>query len=85
VRLKEVIWETADAYMPLNRVEAAMYIERHVKDSLNAGGFDLQPKAIAHAEGTNMVCTSTEHMHQLFGVDRSIKHGLTYPRNISSA
>jgi hypothetical protein len=45
----------------MNRIEAAMYIERRVKDSLKFGDFDLQPKAIAHAEGTNMVCPLPVH------------------------
>jgi hypothetical protein len=56
LRLKEAVWETAGVYMPVNRVEAGMHIERHVKDAVKSGSFDLQPKAIAHAEGTNMVC-----------------------------
>ena len=53
MHLKDVVWETQDTYMPVNRVEAAMWMERKVKNS--EGKLEFTPKAVAHAEGTNMV------------------------------
>jgi hypothetical protein len=53
LRFKDPIWETRDDFLPLNRVEAAMWMGRHVKDS--GGKLAIAPKAVAHAEGTNMV------------------------------
>jgi hypothetical protein len=54
LRIKEPMWEVAGSYLPVNRVEASMWMERKMK---NAGGsLAYEPKAIAHAEGTNIVC-----------------------------
>lgn len=53
LRMKDPVWEVEGRYLPVNRVEAAMFMERAVKDA--GESFTLEPKAIAHAEGTNMV------------------------------
>lgn len=57
LHVKDVVWEMRDSYLPVNRVEAAMWMNRQQKDC--GGKLALTPKAVAHAEGTNMVRTHT--------------------------
>lgn len=53
LRMFDPVWEEAGAFLPVNRVEAAMWLERKVKQC--GGELRIEPKAIAVARGTNMV------------------------------
>lgn len=48
----EPIWQELGEYLPVNRVEAAMWIERQAK---KAGGLDYELKVLSRAEETNLV------------------------------
>lgn len=63
LHLRDPIWEVKGSFMPVNRVEASMFIERWKKAT--GGKLRVLPKAIAHAEGTNMVrCPSHLSLQQ---------------------
>lgn len=53
LRICDPVWEERGAYLPVNRVEAAMWVERKVKQC--GGELRIEPKAVSHAGGTNMV------------------------------
>lgn len=53
LRICDPMWEEQGAFLPVNRVEAAMWVERKVKQC--GGELRIEPKAVTHARGTNMV------------------------------
>ena len=53
IRIREPMWEVKGSYLPVNRVEAQLWMERMVKDSI--GTLKFTPKSIATCEGTNLV------------------------------
>ena len=53
LRMYDPVWEEAGAFLPVNRVEAAMWLERKVKQC--GGELRIEPKAVVPAHGTNMV------------------------------
>ena len=53
LRMFDPMWEEAGAFLPVNRVEAAMWMERKVKQC--GGALKIEAKSISHAKGTNMV------------------------------
>lgn len=53
LRVKEPMWEMRGSYLPVNRMEALLWMERMQK---NAGGkLKFTPKTIVPCEGTNLV------------------------------
>lgn len=57
----EPIWQEVGEYLPVNRVEAAMWIERQVK---NAGGeLHYEPKVLSRAQDTNLVRSHLGLLH----------------------
>eukprot|EP00892_Ulva_mutabilis_P001900 jgi/Ulvmu1/11710/UM008_0121.1 len=53
LRMFDPVWEEAGAFQPVNRVEAAMWLERKVKQC--GGRLSIEPKAVSHVEDSNMV------------------------------
>lgn len=53
LHMYEAIWEVAGQFLPVNNVEAGMFMDMGRKGC--EGKLMITPKAIAHAEGTNMV------------------------------
>lgn len=53
LHILEPIWQEIGEFLPVNRVEASMWIERQAK---RAGGeLHFEPKVVSRAEGTNLV------------------------------
>jgi hypothetical protein len=61
LHILEPIWQEVGEFLPVNRVEAAMWIERQVKKA--GGELNYEPKVLSRAEGTNLVRTCIGFMY----------------------
>jgi hypothetical protein len=86
LHMRDPIWEEKGRFTPVNRVEAAMFIERWQKAT--EGKLRVVPKAIAHAEGTNMVRCPCRHSLRQYNLIPCVLVGpdncATSPRPINS-
>lgn len=53
MRVREPMWESEGAWLPVNRVETALWMERMIKNS--KAGIDFEAKSVVACEGSNMV------------------------------